>query len=127
MIEGGTKTDALVSLVDLVPTAVELTGGSAPPAPEQIDGKSFLPILTGEENNLHQQVFASHTGDGTMNRSPMRMIRTDRYKYILNLAPDSRYDTHINKSKNHDGGRQYWDSWVEKSYRDEHTASVLWR
>ena len=126
-IEGGTETGALVSLVDLLPTVIEMAGGTAPRKPEDIDGKSFLPVLRGEKSRHRTKVYGSHTGDGTMNRSPMRMIRTKHYKYILNLAPEIPYHTHIDKAKDHDGGREYWDSWVEKSYRDEHAASVLWR
>lgn len=127
VMEGGNETNALVSLVDLLPTAVELAGGKAPAEPQEIDGKSLLPLLSGESSSHRQKVFASHTGDGTMNQSPMRMIRTRRYKYILNLAPEILYTTHMDKSRNHDGGRQYWDTWVEKSYETEHAASVLWR
>lgn len=127
VIAGGTTTDALVSLADLLPTAIELAGGKAPKTPEEIDGKSLLALLLGKERSHRQQVFASHTGDGTMNQSPMRMIRTTRYKYILNLAPEILYTTHMDKAKDHDGGRLYWDSWVEQSYKNEHAASVLWR
>lgn len=126
-IESGTGTGALVSLVDLLPTVVEIAGGKAPQAPGLIDGRSFLPILTGTGRKHHDAVFASHTGDGTMNQTPMRMIRTDRYKYILNLAPEVMYHTHMNKANDHDGGREYWGSWVEKSFWNEQAASVLWR
>jgi uncharacterized sulfatase len=57
----------------------------------------------------------------------MRMIRTSRYKYILNLAPEVLYTTHIDLAKDHDGGRQYWDSWVTRSYETEHAAWIMWR
>lgn len=127
VIEGGTDSDALVSLVDLLPTMVEIAGGTPPAKPEEIDGKSFLPVLLNQTDEHRQMVFGSHTGDGTMNRSPMRMLRTKRYKYILNLAPGIRYQTHMDQAKDHDGGREYWASWVEKSYTSEHAASVLWR
>ena len=33
----------------------------------------------------------------------------------------------MDKAKDHDGGREYWDSWREKSFTDAHAASVLWR
>lgn len=125
--EGGANTDALVSLVDVLPTVIEIAGGTAPKKPEDIDGKSFLPVLRENQNRHSERVFGSHTGDGTMNRSPMRMLRTGRYKYILNLAPEIRYQTHMDQAKDHDGGREYWFSWVEKSYTSEHAASVLWR
>jgi uncharacterized sulfatase len=62
-----------------------------------------------------------------MNRSPARMLRTDRYKYILNLAPQNVYHTHMDKAQDHDGGREYWSSWVEKAKTDKHAAAVLQR
>lgn len=121
-IRGGTETHAMVSLADLLPTAMEIAGGTAPGAPGEIDGISFLPVLTGEKEMIRDCVFASHTGDGTMNMSPMRMIRTTRYKYILNIAPEILYTTHMDKV-----GEPYWQSWKEASFKNEHAASVLWR
>lgn len=127
MIRGGAKTDALVSLVDLLPTAVELAGGVAPKEPQEIDGRSLVALLKGETKQHRDEVFAGHTGDGTINQAPMRMIRTSRYKYIVNLAPEVLYTTHIDLAKDHDGGRQYWDSWVTRSYETEQAAWVMWR
>ncbi|RNL91758.1 hypothetical protein ED312_03920, partial [Sinomicrobium pectinilyticum] len=119
------ENDNLVSLTDLLPTLIEIAGGEAPGS---IDGKSFLGLLNGEKNTHRRSVYGSHTGDGNMNRTPMRMIRTKRYKYILNLAPEEEYHTHIDKAKDHDGGREYWDSWRAGSFNDNPYASaVLWR
>jgi N-sulfoglucosamine sulfohydrolase len=123
-IKGGNKTGALVSLADLLPTCAELAGSKAPPG---IDGESFLPVLKQTKNTHHDYVFATHTGDKLMNRAPARMLRTRKYKYILNLAPEILYTTHMDKAKDHDGGREYWDSWRAKSFNDEHAAAVLWR
>jgi uncharacterized sulfatase len=33
----------------------------------------------------------------------------------------------MDKAKDHDGGREYWDSWRKKSFYNEHAASVLWK
>ncbi|MGS2760878.1 sulfatase family protein [Sinomicrobium sp. M5D2P9] len=119
------ENDDLVSLTDLLPTLIEIAGGKAP---EFIDGKSFLGLLNGEKTTHRKSVYGSHTGDGNMNRSPMRMIRTKRYKYILNLAPEEEYHTHIDKAKDHDGGREYWNSWKVRSFSEDADASaVLWR
>ena len=123
-VEPATATDALVSHVDLMPTLIEVAGGEIP---DDIDGESFLPVLKNPSQSHRDTVFASHTGDLQMNRSPMRMLRTARYKYILNLAPDEVYHTHMNLSDDHDGGREYWPSWRLESFRDSHAASVLWR
>ena len=120
----GSETHAMVSQADLLPTFIEIAGGKTP---DNIDGRSFLPILQGEKDSHREVVFASHTGDGMMNRSPSRMLRTQRYKYILNLAPENVYHTHIDNAKDHDGGREYWDSWVEKSKTDQHAAAILQR
>lgn len=124
MVKQGARADALVSLVDLLPTFIEIGGGKAP---AEIDGKSFLPVLTGKKDSHRDMVFATHTGDRLMNRSPARMLRTSQYKYILNLAPEISYHTHMDKAKDHDGGREYWDSWREMSFKNEHAGSVLWR
>lgn len=125
--QGGIEMNALTSLTDLVPTAIDLAGGKSKATENELDGKSLVPLLQGKVNDVHELIFASHTGDGTMNMAPMRMIRTKRYKYILNLAPDILYNTHMNKAKDHDGGREYWSTWVEQSFQAEHAASVLWR
>lgn len=123
-VAAGTKTDAMVSLADLVPTLMQAAGGKVP---EGIDGLSFLPVLKGEKSTHRDVVFATHTGDGMMNRSPARMLRTSQYKYILNLAPEILYTTHMDRAKDHDGGREYWDSWRAASFTNPHAAAVLWR
>jgi N-sulfoglucosamine sulfohydrolase len=118
------KTGALVSHVDLLPTLMEAAGGKAP---EGIDGSSFLGVIKGQLNTHRTTAFATHTGDRMINRAPARMLRTSQFKYILNLAPEILYTTHMDLAKDHDGGREYWDSWREKSFTDKHAAAVLWR
>ena len=121
-VKAAVYTTAMMSQVDLLPTFVEVAGGIAP---AEIDGKSFLKVLLGELNIHRDVVFASHTGDGMMNRSPSRMLRTAQYKYILNLAPENVYHTHMDKAKDHDGGREYWNSWLEKAKTDRRAAAIL--
>ncbi len=121
--DGATETEAMVSLVDLMPTILEMAGGRVPKEPQQIDGRSFLPVLKGEKSEHRDKVYATHTGDNNMNRSPIRMVRGKRYKYILNLAPEIKYTTHMDRVRK----EGYWPSWEAKSFRDEHAASVLYR
>jgi uncharacterized sulfatase len=33
----------------------------------------------------------------------------------------------MDRAKDHDGGREYWNSWRSRSFQDEHAAAVLWR
>lgn len=115
------RTDAMVSLVDLLPTLVEAAGGRAP---EGIDGRSFLGVLRGRQAQHRDTVWASHTGDRAMNRVPMRMLRTDRWKYIRNLA-DTVYTTHMDRVL--ERNQMYWASWLDRSFRDASAAAILWR
>jgi N-sulfoglucosamine sulfohydrolase len=120
-ITPGRGSNAMVSLVDLLPTLIDAAGETPPGG---LDGQSFLPVILGQTDSHHRQVFASHTGDGQMNRSPMRCVRTDRYKYILNLAPQNVYRTHIDGAEGPDG-RDYWDSWVRRATVDSLAAKAV--
>lgn len=124
-VQPASQTDAMISLADVLPTFMEIAGGKAL---SDLDGKSFLPLLEGKTKKHRDVIFATHSQDGfNMNISPMRAARTARYKYILNLAPENEYVTHMDKAKDHDGGREYWDSWVEKAKSDPRAAEVLKR
>jgi N-sulfoglucosamine sulfohydrolase len=123
-IRGGLTTDAMISLVDVVPTFMEMAGGSAP---EGLDGKSFLPVMQGRTTKHREAIFATHSQDTGMNMTPMRCIRTARYKYIYNLSPEIEYTTHMDKAKDHDGGREYWDSWIRAGETNLRAAEVLKR
>lgn len=114
-------TGTLISLVDILPTIIDLAGGTPPTG---IDGISLRQILTGEKKSVHEYIYASHTGDGTTNQSPMRMIRTEKYKYIFNLASETEYHTHIDRFTDHN---EYWPSWEIRSFENEHAAAVLWK
>lgn len=118
-IRPGKSTRAMVSLVDLLPTMIEAGGGSAL---DDLDGRSFLPVLLGRRDRHHEQVFAAHTGDKDMNRSPMRCIRTERYKYVVNLAPEISYRTHISHADDRDN---YWTSWLKRAETDRIAAGVI--
>jgi uncharacterized sulfatase len=118
----GTHTDALVSLVDIVPTLLE---GVGVPVPAGLDGESFLGVVLGATVRHRDVVFTTHTGDREWNRSPARSIRTERYKLIVNLAPRIVYTTHMDLAKDHDGGREYWPSWEEAARTDPLAARVL--
>ena len=54
----------------------------------------------------------------------MRAVRTPRFKYILNLKPETRYTTHISDAGGRDG-KDYWDSWERLAKSDAHAAEVV--
>jgi len=106
-VKAGSTSGALVSLIDLLPTMLEAASGKPP---SDLDAKSFLSVLRGESQEHREATFAVNTGDRNMNRSPMRAVRTAKYKYILNLKPETVFKTHITDAGGEDG-LFYWRSW----------------
>lgn len=78
------RTDALVSFADFVPTAIELAGGTVP---ENLDGKSLLPVLAGSTQKHHDYVYGVSHNQGIQRRSvfPQRSVHDGRYHYVRNF------------------------------------------
>ncbi len=66
------KSDALVYLFDLYPTACDLAGI---PVPKSCEGKSLVPVLKGEKKGVREALFALYTGT-------QRMVRDARWKLL---------------------------------------------
>lgn len=69
--------DGLVSQLDVYPTLCDLLGL---PKPENLQGKSFMKVFTGDDGEIHEAVYGEmnfHTS-----YEPARCVRTTRYKYI---------------------------------------------
>ena len=115
----------MVSWVDLLPTLVDLAGG---PAPANLDGRSFVPVLRGQGTDHRDRIFTTHSADGKMNHYPMRSLRTRDWKLILNLTPDAKYTTHIDLAprENKPGNwGTYWESWVRAAASDPAAAAKV--
>ena len=127
VIKPATRADAMVSWVDLLPTLIEVAGGSPP---NNIDGSSFLPILRGERSTHRDRVFTTHTSDGNMNVYPIRSVRTTDWKFILNLHPEFEHHTHVDLAPRDDkpgywGG--YWSSWTNAATTNIQAAAIVRR
>ncbi len=96
-IRAGQRSDAMVSWVDLLPTLVDLGGGSVSAS---IDGRSFAPVLLGEKETHRDRIFASHVGDGEQNYSPSRSVSDGRWKYIRYLDDEYMFTTHQDLNNN---------------------------
>ena len=96
------------------------------PAPADLDGKSFAGVLLGKTNKHRTEIYGAHSGDRDFNVFPTRCVRTQQFKYILNLHPEFEYTTHIDVAGPNDG-RIYFDSWVAKAKTDPATAAVVRR
>jgi len=85
----GQATDAMITYADLTPTILDYAGVEGPDYPLQ--GRSFLGVLDDPSPAGWDEIHASHTFHGVTEYYPMRVIRTRRYKYILNLAHPLAY------------------------------------
>ena len=87
------ESDALVSLVDLVPTLLGFTGTRVDPG--SFDGRDLGPLLRGERESLrdtvlftyddHQAGTAFQDVSGQPNR--IRCVRDERWKYAIYMDP----------------------------------------
>lgn len=85
-IAAGALRDELISHVDLAPTWLEAAGIATP---RKMQGRSFLPLLTGGAYQPRTEVCSERNWHD--NFDPIRSVRTARYKLIFNAAPHFPY------------------------------------
>ncbi len=83
---GVTKPDTwdrrhMVSAVDFLPTHLDAIGASHP---DGFDGRSFLPLLKGEDQSGHAMVVKEYNENAGGHRNPMRAVETRDSLYLFN-------------------------------------------
>ena len=121
-VTSGRRTDAMVSWLDLLPTLLEAAGADPKTAAPDIDGRSFMPVLTGAASEHCDRVFASHSGDGDINFYPGRSVRLGNWKYIRNLDASLEFHTHIDLRPQ---DTNYFPSWIEHAKSDKSIAALV--
>ena len=129
-IKSGTVSDALVSLVDIVPTFIDVGGGDVDRVVSEcggapLDGKSFLPVLLGRQKDHHDAIFGAMTF-GVITAYSTRAVRTKTHKYIWNI--DSRFEFPDYWATNLPATQRewaVWSSWVRKSATDPVAAQRI--
>jgi len=80
------RVGAPVSLIDVLPTVLQLTGGGVPGF---VQGKSLLPLMLGREENLHNGLYAeSYLPRIHFNWSELRSVRVGDHHYIQAPRPE---------------------------------------
>ncbi|WP_407652732.1 sulfatase family protein [Aporhodopirellula aestuarii] len=122
-VQHGSRTDAMVSWVDILPTLIDIAGGEVP---EGLDGRSFASVLSGQSDSHRDQIFTTHSGDLLMNVYLSRSVRTGRYKLIWNPHPDFAFTSYIDLLLRETSG-DYFKEWTEAAKTDAHAAAVVAR
>ncbi len=77
---GGKKLNEVIANIDLTPTFLEAAGLQAPSG---LDGKSFLPLLRGEQVAWRNYLLYEYYWERNFPQTPtIHALRGDRYKYI---------------------------------------------
>jgi arylsulfatase A-like enzyme len=82
-VEPGSKSDALVQNVDILPTVLEAAGIDLP-AEIRIDGASLIPLVSGGRSQVHDYLFADS--------GYARSVNDGRYKYSAFGPPQEVID-----------------------------------
>lgn len=83
------RVAASVSLLDVLPTLVDIAGGDSAALGKTIDGCSLVPHLEGREG--HDEAIGEYLAEGAI--APMVMIRRRAYKFVHSPPdPDQLYD-----------------------------------
>jgi choline-sulfatase len=83
------RVAASVSLVDLMPTLIDLAGGNAQSLGIALDGRSLAPHLRGAGG--HDEAIGEYLAEGAI--APLVMIRRGAYKFIHSpVDPDQLFD-----------------------------------
>ncbi len=113
----GTRTDRIVSFVDLAPTLLSLAGVKVP---DYIQGEAFL----GKQQKPPREYAYLFRGRMDERFDMMRAVRDKRYKYIRNYMPHRIYGQHLDYLWRAPATR----SWEEefKAGRCNEAQSIFW-
>jgi arylsulfatase A-like enzyme len=105
---GGKVSNAMISQLDLYPTICELLNIEKP---QWLQGKSLMPLIRGEANEIHDEIFAEVNYHAAY--EPKRSARTQRFNYIRHFG-DRRHPVLPNCDDSPSK-----DVWLKNGWRDQ--------
>lgn len=119
------SVNALTSFVDIVPTFIELAGGTSD---NNLDGKSWLGLLNETEEVIHPFIYGGHTTRGIYSGKayPIRSITNGQWKYIRNLNHEEQFQNILTNGWNFDPPptEGSWAEWL--AVLKENKAAAKW-
>lgn len=124
-VEAGSQSNALVEYCDVAPTFLAAAGLETP---RSMEGRSFLPVLLGQQTEHKKYTFGIHTTRGIINGSEkfgVRSCGTKTHRYIRNLHPNTMFTNAVTRV----GGDKadFWTSWVAKADAGDEHAKIATR
>lgn len=121
-----TRIKEMILNIDIAPTILEMAGVKKP---AQMQGRSFLPLMKGEDVSWRDRIFYEYYWENAYPQTPTQFaVRTDRYKFIRSQGVwdiDQLYDldtdpyevNNLIRSPQHQDlakelNKQLWD-WLE--------------
>lgn len=121
-VKAGTQTEAIVQYEDVTPTLIDILGGKSR---SDLDGRSFKEVLLGKKSEHRDVAFGIHNNFPEGPPYPIRSIRDNQYKLILNLTPDSAY--YIKYMMNNNNKGLAWTTWMKKAETDKEAKKLTER
>lgn len=108
----GTKSQSLVSVIDIAPTVLELAGVTSDP---RIQGVSFTAVLKDPQAKVRDYAFAEHNWH--VYQAHERMVRTGNWLYIRNAYPERL--NMCAEAKNNPAGGELWAQYRQGNLKPE--------
>ena len=80
------RSKAMVNWCDILPTVCDAIGVKKEDMPDDLPGRSVLPILNEKSPAGWEQTFFSHTTHEVTNYYPYRVVHEQRFKLVHNIA-----------------------------------------
>lgn len=125
-------TEAIAQYCDILPTLIDAAGGDVP---VDMDGKSLLPIIKGEEESHREHAYFLYNSGKEGPAFASRAVTDGRFKLIWTLTPENLYAIrtingfdygHTDKMEDRHVRKLYL-SWLADAGYDKAATKLVWR
>jgi len=107
-----------VSWVDIIPTFIDIAGGSTP---DSLDGHSFKKVLLRQTDHFRDTVLTFMKGELNSTVHPARAVRVGDWKYIYYPHPEFFYSSFM-EGTGSKHNFQNWGEWEAGALKDQQSA-----